>query len=376
MEALPSMPRRTRARWYWLGAIVLVLATTVGVFVARRPGDASAAAKSAPAAKKKDGKKGDQAAPTAAPVELSAVRSGEISTWLQTTATLEPRNTATLIAKRGGQVVEVATEEGAWVAKGQPLARLDSRDETLAVERAEVALDMSKRELERGRQLGGKGYLSTRELDDLELKTRTARIELDRMRLELADTRIVAPFSGRVTDRLVQLGETVSPGRECFRIADFNPVLARLYFPERELARVRLGQTAWLSTDAQPGASIEGKVTLVNPMVDRSNGTFKVTLEIPNPRGALPPGTFARVRLKTGATASALLVPRRGVLNEDGESYVFVARGDSVQRVAVKLGAVEGETAQVVAGLAVGDRVVTVGQGGLKPGSRIKPVTL
>lgn len=373
MESPLPIARRPRARWFWLGAIALVLLVAAGVFFARRPASASATSKTAKtAAKKKDSKD----TPSAAPVELTAVENGEISTWLQTTATLEPRHTATLIAKRAGQVLELVAEEGRWVNRGQLLARLDSRDEALAVERAEVALAMAKRELERGKELGGKGYLSTRELEDLELKTRNARIELDRMRIELADTRVVAPFSGRVTDRLIQLGETVSPGKECFRIADFHPVLARLYFPERELARVRVGQQAWLTSDAQPGASITGRVTLVNPMVDRTNGTFKVTIEIPNERGQLPPGTFARVRLKTGAVASALLVPRRGVLSEDGESYVFVARGDSVQRVPVKIGAIEGETAQVLAGLAAGDRVVTVGQGGLKPGSKIKSVTL
>ena len=84
--------------------------------------------------------------------------------------------------------------------------------------------------------------------------------------------------------------------------------------------------------------------------------------------------SFARVRLKTGSFASALLLPRRGVLSEDGEDYVFVARGDSAVRVPVKLGAVEDETAQITAGLTRGDRVVTVGQGGLKQGSKIRVV--
>jgi len=130
--------------------------------------------------------------------------------------------------------------------------------------------------------------------------------------------------------------------------------------------------------DDQPGEgeSYAARVALVSPVVDRANGTFKVTLEIPNRHGSLRPGTFTRIRLKTAEFGDALLMPRRGVLTEDGEDYVFVARGDSVVRRTIKLGAVEGDDAQIVSGLAAGERVVTVGQGGLKPGARIKVVRL
>jgi multidrug efflux pump subunit AcrA (membrane-fusion protein) len=68
-------------------------------------------------------------------------------------------------------------------------------------------------------------------------------------------------------------------------------------------------------------------------------------------------------------------VPRRALMLEDGESYVFLARGDSVVRTQVRVGATEGDRAQVLAGLATGDRIVTVGQGGLKTGSKIKVVS-
>ena len=114
----------------------------------------------------------------------------------------------------------------------------------------------------------------------------------------------------------------------------------------------------------------------MNPVVDRANGTFKVTLEVRDARGLLRPGSFARVRLRTGSHANVLVIPQRAMVSEDGESFVFVARGDTVVRVPVRVGAISGDTAQVLAGLAAGDRVVTVGQGGLKQGARIKPVRL
>jgi membrane fusion protein (multidrug efflux system) len=310
----------------------------------------------------------------ASPVEVSEVRDGPINTFLETTATLEARNQATLVARREGPVVEIATEEGQWVTAGSLLARLDDKEARLAVERAELALAVAKREAERADQLHSQGYMSPKEQDDLVLKRRTAEVELEQRRYELGLTRIVAPFAGRVVERMIHLGETVTPGKSCFAMVDFDPVRARLYFPERDLAAIRVGQQALVTLDSHPGKVYAAVVSLVNPVVDQSNGTFKVTLELPNPGGALRPGAFARVRLKTGSFASALLLPRRGVLTEDGEDYVFVARGDSAVRIPVTLGAIENDTAQITTGLAAGERVVTVGQGGLKQGSKIRVV--
>lgn len=369
MESASRDPRRRnrRALLWTMGGVVLVAAVIGVVLVARNASGRSTTA----TAKKKEAQ---ASASAASPVELAQVSRGGIATFLTGTTTLEARNTATLVASRPGRVVELRAEEGQWVEKGAVLARLDDTEARLKMERAQVTAQMAVREADRGRQMRTQGYLSDKEMDDLDLRRRSAEVELGQARYDLAETRVVAPFSGRVTGRMIQLGETVTAGRECFRVEDFSPILARVYFPEREAARVRPGQPAWLECDAQPGVSLPARVTLVNPVVDRSNGTFKVTLELPNPRGDLRPGAFARVRLKTGEFADATLIPRRALMLEDGESYVFVARGDSVVRTSVRVGATEGDRAQVTAGLVAGDRVVTVGQGGLKTGSKIKVV--
>jgi membrane fusion protein, multidrug efflux system len=362
-----EVPRRPRRRMIFASAIgLVVLVTAVGLSCAFK--NAGSAAKP----KKKAEKKEEQV--LASPVEVSEVKDGPINTFLETTATLEAQNQATLVARREGPLVQVAAEEGQWVKTGEILARLDDREATLAVDRATLALDVAKRESERAESLGSQGFMSDKEHDDLVLKRRTAEVDLEQARYDLGLTRIVAPFAGRVVERSIHLGETLTPGKACFTIVDFDPVRARLYFPERDLPAIKVGQQALVTMDSQPGKTFDARVTLVNPVVDQANGTFKVTLELPNPGGSLRPGAFARVRLKTGSFASALLLPRRGVLSEDGEDYVFVARGDSAVRVPVKLGAVENETAQITAGLARGERVVTVGQGGLKHGSKIRVV--
>jgi len=352
-----------RRRWVWPVVGVVVLAAAAGGLLIARNGQANG-----------DKKRDKKDAIAAAPVELSTVGRGSISTFLETTTVLEPENTATLVARRQGQVVTLLAEEGHSVDRGQVLARLEDTEARIALERAKVALEQAESEATRGKALQERGVQAQSTLDALIFKLRTAKENFAQAEYDLAQTRIVAPFAGKVTARMIQLGKTVTPGRECFRVDDFTPLLARVYFPEREQNRVRVGQGATLELDAQPGQSFPARVTIVNPTVDRSNGTFKVTLEVSDPAALLRPGSFARVRLESASYTDVVVLPRKAVVTEDGDSYVFVAQGDSVNRVAVQVGAIAGDTAQILTGLTPGTKVVTVGQGGLKQGAHIKPV--
>ncbi len=364
---VPVFARRPGSRrrlLYGAIALAVVAIVVVGLLVAKN-GQANNA-------KSKKGKKDD--GPTAAPVELTTVGRGAISTFLETTTVLEAANTAVLVARRQGQVRALLVEEGQNVSTGQALARLDDAEARIALGRAQAMFDQAKRDAERGTALETRGLSSAASMDDLKLKLENAKQSLAQAQYDLAQTRIVAPFSGKVVTRMIQLGETVTPGKECFRVDDFTPLLAKVYFPERDQAQVHIGQAATIEVTALPGTVYPAKVTLVNPTVDQTNGTFKVTLEVNDTKGVLRPGSFARVRLTSGSFADAIVLPKKAVVTEDGDSFVFIAAGDSVNRVAVKMGAVSGDTAQILAGLAPGQKVVSVGQGGLKQGSRIKAV--
>lgn len=358
--------RRPRRIWLFSGlGVVVVAAALVAVFAIQNARGNGSASK---------GKKNGDKTTAASPVELSLVQRDDMSTFLETTATLEPQNTAVLVARRQGQIVELPAEEGDFVQKGQVLAKIDDTETQLAYDRAKLAYEVAERDLVRGKQLKDRNLIADKELDDRELAKRTAWQQMEQAKYDLSQTRITAPFSGHVVKRLVNLGETVTAGRDCFELSDFSPLLARVYFPERELPRVKVGQPAILELDVHPGKQFPATVSLVNPAVDRSNGTFKVTLEVRDPSGVLRPGNFAHVRLRTGTFADAVVLPRRALVSEDGDEFVFVARADSVNRVLVTVGAISGDSVQILDGVAAGDSVVTVGQGGLKQGSKIKSV--
>lgn len=167
---------RWRRTLVWTTVAVVLVGAGVGVMLMARN------------ARGNGKKKPDADPPPAAPVELSEVQRGSITTYLETTTTLEARSTATLVAAAQGQVKALAAEEGDWVRQGALLAQIDDTGARLAVERADVAARTAEREAERGRQLREQGYLSEKDRDDLELKVRSASVALHEAQYSLAQS--------------------------------------------------------------------------------------------------------------------------------------------------------------------------------------------
>ncbi len=157
-----------------------------------------------------------------------------------------------------------------------------------------------------------------------------------------------------------------------FRISDFTPLLCPIQVPERELAKLRTGQPAYLEVEAWPGERFSAKVQRVSPVVDAETGTIKVTLEV-DARGKLRPGMFARVFLETDIHRDTLVIPRTALsLESIGDTVYVLADGDVASRREVELGFREGDYVEVTSGVAVGEAVVTVGQDGLSEGTPLK----
>ena len=128
-------------------------------------------------------------------------------------------------------------------------------------------------------------------------------------------------------------------------------------------ATVRLG-----SDDA---ATVEGKVERISPIVDQSSGTVKVTIAL-EPKAGFRPGAFVRVDIRTDTKSDATLIPKRAVIEEDGQYYVYIAGKDTANRVKVQLGYQKEGQVEVREGVNPGQRVVVAGQGALKEGAKIK----
>ena len=280
----------------------------------------------------------------------------------------------------GGRVEAVAVELGAAVRPGQVLARLYSPEVAEAREKyvsAKAMLDAHDRELQRLQRLREIGAASQQELEQAhaEHAAQVAGIESARSRLALlgaeegpgsaASTFLVrAPSAGVVTARAVNQGQNVDPAMALFTISDLSSVWVVADVYERDLAAVRVGQTARVTAGAYPDQSVTGRVSYIDPAMRQETRTAQVRIQVPNATGQLRFGMFADVRIDRPAAADTVVVPRTAVHAIGDRHVVYVpvpGRAGAFSEREVSLGEAGGDDVPVLSGLAAGEVVVTDG---------------
>jgi cobalt-zinc-cadmium efflux system membrane fusion protein len=288
----------------------------------------------------------------------------------------------------GGRLVGVAAEAGQEVRRGQPLAVVFSDELAMAQTRylsAQADLEEHHQHHHRTLQLVEIGAASREEAEQSTSMLKKAEAELasQRQRLLLlgltpqrvaalntpsqvsSEVSLPAPVSGTVISRAANPGEVVEANKEILRVADLSNVWVVGQVFERDLARVRVGSGASVTSEAYPGRIWRGRVTYVDPQLDPSTRTAQVRVEVANPGQALKLGMFVNVGFGALGTAEATAptVPASAVQTIDGRTVVFLAATDAGTYVLrpVRVGAESAGRYPVLEGLHVGDRVVTDG---------------
>ncbi|MCK4547428.1 MAG: efflux RND transporter periplasmic adaptor subunit [Candidatus Eisenbacteria sp.] len=309
------------------------------------------------------------------PVRLAIAGRQDVPLYLSATATLEAESQADILAKIAGEIRSIEAEEGDWVREGQILAVLDGEVQRVALKETEARVRAFRLDLDRVASLHEQDLASEKQFNDAQFRYEEAEAQRLSVQLQMDYTRIVAPFSGRITQRFTNQGQTVSAGTRIFSIVDPDPLLARIHLPEKEARRISPKQEVVVRPDADPDRTFPGEVLRVSPMVDPRTGTVKTTCQVAGQTSDLRPGSFVRVKIRTDVHPGALVIPKRSLVPEGGETYVFKAEEDTVVKVPVSTGYADGTVIEIMSGLEEGDRIVTVGQGGLKTGSKFREIT-
>lgn len=318
-----------------------------------------------------DGKKKET---QAVPVEVAQVSRRPIEASYAGTAALEAPEEAQVVAKTSGVLLKLMIEEGDRVRAGQVIARIDPDRARLEVARAEAMLHKLEAELARSKELYDRKLVAADAHERLRFDVETQRAAWNLAKLELSYTDVVAPIDGVVAQRMVKAGNLIQLNQAMFRIVNIDRLEAVLNVPERELSTMRAGLPVSLGVDALPGVRFEGVIDRVSPVVEAGTGTFRATAAFADAAGRLKPGMFGRISVIYDRREQALSVPRVALLEEESEPAVYVVNEDKVVRTPVALGYVNGEFAEVTAGLAEGDRVVTAGKVAVRDGSRVQVI--
>lgn len=217
-------------------------------------------------------------------------------------------------------------------------------------------------------------------LSQAQVETQQASLRL--AETNLANTRLLAPFSGYVSQRNLDPGAAVSAGSSgtntsslgILVLHDIASVKVQVEVPERHIARVRVGTPVRLRVDPYKDDVFSGTVARVVHSLDPRTRTMGLEVDIPNRDGRLKPGMFARVDLVVETRKGALTIPVEALRLGEAKPAVMVVRNGVAQSVPVALGIADGERLEIVGGLTEQDQVVVQGKDLIKPGQKVRAV--
>jgi len=308
---------------------------------------------------------------TAVAVVAVPARMERLAMELEALGTAHANESVDVTAKVSNLVTAVRFTEGQQVRRGDLLVELDADAARAELAITEAALTESRSQYNRSRELYTTKVLSDAQLEQIEasLKANEARVAVARSRLN--DTLVRAPFAGRVGLRRVSVGSLISPGTVITTLDDTSTIKLDFTVPETFLSAVTPGLKILARSVAYPEKAFEGAVTSVDSRVDPSTRSVTVRAQVPNPSGLLKPGMFLTVRLSRGEM-DVLLIPEQALVPEQGDVYVFVAKGDVVEKRLVRTGQRRVGDVQVLQGLSAGEVVVTEGTQKLRDGASVK----
>jgi RND family efflux transporter MFP subunit len=375
---------------------------------------------------------GDRPA-TAVPKNETPSRQVRVVAAAQTTAARVVSASGTLAAddqfvlgtKVVGRLGEIPVDLGSRVKKGQAIARIDQSDYRLRVEQADAALQQSRVRLglpasgnsdkvdieqtslvrqaaavfkearlshDRMVELWDRKLIARSELDSAvsqlavaegryqdaieEVRNRLAvlvqrRSELEIARQQLADTVIVSPIDGAVSERQAAVGQYLPAGAPVVTLVRTDPLRLRLAVPEREAGLVRVGQTVDLTVESDAN-KYQGRVARLSPAIAENNRTLMIEADVPNGQGALRPGSFAKADIVIAAGQEIVTVPHNSIITFAGiEKVLMVVQGKTVEK-RVRTGRRIGAQVEVIEGILAGNQVI------VQPGNLVagEPVTV
>ena len=277
----------------------------------------------------------------------------------------------TISAEVAGTVKRLAFESGATVRAGEVLVELDDAVEQAQLRSASANADLSRLNLERARNLRPRNLVSQSDFDSAEAQAKQADAQVDNIRAVIAKKTIRAPFAGRLGIRQINLGQFLDGGAAIVSLQAVDPVYVDFSLPQQELARLRVGMVVRVTSDAAPGQTFIGTLSVISPEIDALTRNVRLRATFDNRSGRLQPGMYVSVAAVLPTTQQVLMIPITAVRYAPYGDSVFVVedRKDEktgvVGKVAVqkfvRLGPSRGDFVVVESGLNAGETLVSTG---------------
>jgi len=318
------------------------------------------------------------------PVSIEEIKPGPIEEFITTTATVKATKNTVLNSEIEGNYRLAANPRtnrqyapGDFVPAGQTIIHLDNPEyeNNTGIESKRLNLDISEREFEKQQSLYKKGGVTLRELKNSEKNLIDARYAYANSVIQLKKIKISAPFDGRIIDvPYYTAGTKVEANQTMVQLMDYSVLYAEVFFPAKELKRIKVGQSLRATHYSFTEDTLFGKVSQVSPALDPETRSFKATILVENPDHLLRPGMFVKVENIVARKDSVIVIPKDIILSKRRGKTVFVVdKGAAFSRV-ISTGLENESQVEVIEGLKLNERLVIRGFETLRHRSKVKIV--
>jgi RND family efflux transporter MFP subunit len=299
-------------------------------------------------------------------VEVIQLRKQTRAEVIHLLGTVEAKREVKLAFMTGGKIRELSFEEGEQLRAGAVLAELDTIELMARKEKALENKNKARRDLKRMEKLYKQRIVPQASYEDTRSLLISAEAELKIVEDNLKNSLIKAPFAGRITKKLSEVGEIVSPGMPVAVLTQMDPILVKAAVPDNLVGKIQKRQTVHVAVDSHPQKRFTGLVHKLETIADPLSRTFSMEIELANPGEMLRPGLIAKVEILREKRDQGIFIPLESVIGFGARPSVFVVKDEMAERRMIKIGRIVGEETAVLEGLSEGEVLVVTGQEYLK----------
>ncbi|MDO9500169.1 efflux RND transporter periplasmic adaptor subunit [Falsiroseomonas sp.] len=317
------------------------------------------------------GRQAERGAPPPTPVVLATAEETRLVREVRGLGNVLATSSVMLAAEITGRVTALSFEEGAEVAEGEVLVTLDPGPAEAELRAAQAEAAELEQQLSRSSRLARGGFAPRGDVADLRQRLAGAQARSAAAESRLSQSRIVAPFAGRLGLKQVSVGALVQPGTPLVALDAVDPIELHFAVPEQEIGRFAAGAAVRATSTAMPGREFAGQVQVIAPRVDPALRTVTVVARLPNEDRRLRPGMLMQVTVAAEVVEQAVTVPPRAVVMQGPEHFVFRVEEGIARRTPVRIGQRTPQRMEILDGLLAGTPVVLEGLQGLQDGTRV-----
>ncbi|MDO4164721.1 MAG: efflux RND transporter periplasmic adaptor subunit [Bacteroides sp.] len=286
--------------------------------------------------------------------------------------TVEEVSGTALSFTTGGTVKEIFVSQGQMVKSGALLAEVDETSLRNAYEATAATREQAEDAYARMKQLHDNNSLPEIQWMEVQSKLKQAIAAEQIAKKSLTDTKLYAPYSGFIADKLAEVGQNVLPGAPIVKLVKIDQVKVKIAVPENEIALIKKGEAVRVNVSALGGKTFEGTVTEKGVTAHPLSRSYEVKALVKNPEGDLLPGMVCDVSLNKTEESKAIVLPTH-VVSIDGQNrnFVWLNVGEKATKRIIQTGKLTTNGVIVESGLSEGDEVIVSGQQKVSEGSAL-----